>query len=59
MYVLTNKWILATKIYLKLQNIQYTVHRTQNVNKLKDPSEDPSVPLDREKKASTGGRELL
>ena len=30
----------------------------RNVSKTKDPSEDASVPLGREKKAVTGGREM-
>jgi hypothetical protein len=57
-YVLTNKWILA-------KNIQNTQHKTKGlkkVNKLKDPSEDGSIPLGREKKAiigrAEGGREM-
>ena len=47
-YVLTNKWILAKK---------YRIHRIKStelkkVNKLKDPSEDGSIPLGREKKSN-------
>ena len=56
-YVLTNKWILEKKV----QNTQDTVHRTQNVTKLKGPSEDALVAHGREKKSITsgeGGREL-
>jgi hypothetical protein len=44
-----------------VQNSEDPVHRTQNVNMLKGPSEGTSVPLGREKKAITsveGGREL-
>jgi hypothetical protein len=33
-------------------NTQGTVNRTQKVNKVKGPSEDDSVPLGREKKAT-------
>jgi hypothetical protein len=44
-----------------VQNTQDTVHITQKFIKQKGPSEDLSVPLGREKKATTrgdGGREL-
>jgi hypothetical protein len=42
----------------KVQNTKATVHRTPKVNKPKGPSEDSSIPLQREKKAvQRGGRE--
>jgi hypothetical protein len=51
-YVLTNKWILAKKV----QNTLDTILRTQEVNKLRGPSEDDSIPLGREKEAIMGGK---
>jgi hypothetical protein len=56
LYVFINKWILAKKRkrksteYPKIQSTEL-----KKVNKLKGPSEDSSVPLGREKKAT--GRE--
>ena len=59
-YVLTNKWILAkNKKKYRIPKIQST--ELKKVNKLKSPSEDASVPLKREKKATTreeGRRDL-
>jgi hypothetical protein len=51
--VLTNKWILARKKKNNIPKIQSTELR--KVNKLKGPNEDASVPLGREKKATTRG----
>jgi hypothetical protein len=53
-YVLTNKWVLTKKKCL-IPKVQPTV--LKKVNKLKDPSEYASVPLGREKKATTSGEE--
>jgi hypothetical protein len=52
-YVLTNKWILAEQKY-RIPKIKST--ELKKVNKLKCPSEDSSVPLEREKKATTNGK---
>ena len=53
-YVLTNKWTLARK-----KCTEYPRYSPQNskVNRLKGPSEDTSIPLGREKKATTRGKE--
>jgi hypothetical protein len=53
-YVLNNKWILVKK-KKKVQNTQDTVHKTQEVQHAKCPSEDALVPLGRKKKAITSG----
>ena len=52
-YILTNKWILIKKEKYRTPKIQST--ELKKVNKLKAPSEDSSVPLGREKKATTMG----
>ena len=52
MYVLSNKWILAPKLY-RISKIKST--ELKNVNKLKGPSEDASILLQREKKTITSG----
>ena len=49
---LLNKWILAPQKCL-IPEIQAT--KLKKVNKLKGPCEDASVPLGREKKATTRG----
>jgi hypothetical protein len=49
-YVLTNKWILEKKKY-RIPKIQST--ELKKFYKLKDPSENTSVPLGREMKATT------
>jgi hypothetical protein len=59
-------WIFAKKKYKNKKQKPYRIHKIQATefkrpNKLKCPSEDASVPLGREKKATTsgeGGRDL-
>ena len=51
------KWILAKKKKKKVQIPKIQPKELKKVNKLKGSSEDASVPLGREKKATTSGEE--